>query len=112
MKDNQKNHLKELYQKLTHTTLPCFSENNQLANWIEDLILTDGYLAGLALSASEGEQILQKELPDLEKLERALSDINTTNKKDAEIQSQCQNYLGLLKDIRQAMKTNDNFNKK
>lgn len=93
--------IKKLNIKLRETPFPNFSKNNNSLNiWIEELIEIDSYLAGLA---SVGEKVPKRDLPNLEKLEKALECIHVESDTDQRRLKLCVAYLAILKNIIEAL---------
>lgn len=72
--------LRELYENLKDQPFPNFSSQDELSNWIEELIEVDAHYAGLSLSAAEGERISKNSLCNLIKLRDELDLILLENK--------------------------------
>lgn len=99
----KKNDISDLYTELKNTSFPSFSSNEELSNWIEDLIYIDSVIAGLASSAKDKNKILKDHIPALDKIEKKLALIKIESDNDAKILKECVQYLNILKEIRNVL---------
>lgn len=100
---NNKNDLNILYMNVKQQKFPPFPKNENLSDWIGDLIYIDSVLVGLLSSAKDTHRVDKDDIPNLTELEKSLSSIKVNNPDDLIIYHECQNYLNLLKQIRNAL---------
>lgn len=88
---------KEILKKHKEVKFPSFPDNDDFANWVEELTDLDGYYYGLAASILEGEKkpydanLIQEMKQRLFKF-RNLDD-------DKEVYRECEEYLNSLETI-------------
>jgi len=92
---NKKNDILKWHENLR---VPEYPQNDELANWVEDLYEIDPYYFGLAESLVRGGIIKAIDRSHFEKLENSLKNIKI-NKEDFPIYEQCVNYLASLKRV-------------
>lgn len=86
--------LNSLYEKLEDTKIPSFSGDDQLDDWIEDLIEIDAFLAGIACSIISGEKVVQNPILEINNLKNNF--FIAINGKESKIICDCKHYLDLL----------------
>lgn len=101
--NEERTKLKKLYEELRELPLPKFSSQNEISNWIEDLIEIDAHYAGLSLSVAEGENPSSDCLCDLNKFRQALDLIKLKNTDESEVNfeiiNNCYSYLDKIQNI-------------
>lgn len=87
----------QLYNEHKALGIPDFPENDDFAEWVEELIEVDGYYAGIIASSVGGRKpkIDRSELDKLMKSFRSFVSL----KRDAEIYDECEKYLKSLKEL-------------
>ncbi len=107
-RDIKRKKLRQLFEDLKALHFPKFSSNDEISNWIEELIEIDAYYAGLALSVAEGEKVVKYDLYDLVKMRKELELIQLKNKvnggENLKIILECYKYLDKIQEIDSILK--------
>jgi hypothetical protein len=89
--------LRKLINEHKELRIPEFPEDDSFAEWVEELIETDGYYIGLATSLVNKERV-SINYEHLEKLKQNLIEFNTLSEEKGIIK-QCTKYLKSLEEI-------------
>lgn len=96
--------LKNLYKKLENLKLPQFSDNRSLNEVVENIAELDPYYAGLALSVSEGGNVLLRDLYDIDALKEKISSVKVTSDKEYAITKEFIFFANTLERINNLLK--------
>jgi len=91
--------IKQALEQLDETEFPVFPEDDALSDWVGELAEFDGYVAGLAMSASGGAKVDVRQLSEQAKRFReAFAQLPTSYAvaEDNAIYSACNRYLELI----------------
>ncbi len=89
------NDITRLLNKHMQMEFPKFSENDELAEWIEDLAEIEGHYVGLITT----DKIKNKDLDELTKIGSKLTRIRVTDNDDIEVFNYCKKYFQILNEL-------------
>jgi hypothetical protein len=94
-----------LFQTIRKTQIPFFSGNDELDDWIENLIETDATLSGLVCSFLGGEKLTLTQIPEVRTLKEDFIKIISKKNVDFEMVNRCKIYLDLLLEMHEQLLT-------